>query len=52
MGMSAGGKKSGRGIFVRGDKDADYGQVMKVMARISSAGFKNMGLVSLPEAGG
>ena len=39
-------------IFVRGDKDADYGQVMKVMARISSAGFKNMGLVSLPEAGG
>ncbi|MGB8819510.1 MAG: protein TolR [Rhizobiaceae bacterium] len=39
-------------IFVRGDKDADYGQVMKVMARISSAGFKNMGLVSLPEGGG
>ena len=39
-------------IFVRGDKDADYGQVMKVMARISSAGFKNMGLVSLPETGG
>lgn len=39
-------------IFVRGDKDADYGQVIKVMARISSAGFKNMGLVSLPEGGG
>ena len=39
-------------IFVRGDKDADYGQVMKVMARISSAGFKNMGLVSLPETSG
>ncbi|MBN9045694.1 MAG: protein TolR [Rhizobiales bacterium] len=38
-------------IFVRGDKDADYGTVMKVMARISSAGFKNIGLVSLPEQG-
>ena len=38
-------------IFVRGDKMADYGTVMKVMARISSAGFKNLGLVSLPEAG-
>ncbi len=39
-------------IFVRGDKLADYGTVMKVMARISSAGFKNLGLVSLPEQGG
>ena len=39
-------------IFVRGDKMADYGTVMKVMARISSAGFKNLGLVSLPEQGG
>ena len=39
-------------IFVRGDRLADYGTVMKVMARISSAGFKNMGLVSLPEQGG
>ena len=38
-------------IFVRGDKDADYGTVIKVMARISSAGFKNIGLVSLPEQG-
>jgi biopolymer transport protein TolR len=39
-------------IFVRGDKLADYGTVMKVMARISAAGFKNLGLVSLPEQGG
>ncbi len=38
-------------IFVLGDTDADYGTVMKVMARISSAGFKNIGLVSLPEQG-
>ncbi len=34
-------------IFVRGDKAADYGTVMKVMARISAAGFKNIGLVTL-----
>ncbi len=38
-------------IFVRGDKSADYGAVMKVMARVSSAGFKHIGLVSLPEQG-
>ena len=38
-------------IFVRGDKKADYGTVIAVMARISSAGFKNLGLVSLPEQG-
>jgi biopolymer transport protein TolR len=38
-------------IFVRGDKAADYGTVIGVMARISSAGFKNLGLVSLPEQG-
>ena len=36
-------------IFVRGDKSADYGMVMQVMARISSAGFKNLGLVTLQE---
>ncbi|MCK5933368.1 Cell division and transport-associated protein TolR [Fulvimarina manganoxydans] len=33
-------------IFVRGDRSADYGTVMKVMARISAAGFKNIGLVT------
>ncbi len=33
-------------IFVRGDKSADYGTVMRVMARISAAGFKNIGLVT------
>jgi biopolymer transport protein TolR len=36
-------------IFVRGDKAADYGTVMKVMARISAAGYKNLGLVTLQE---
>jgi biopolymer transport protein TolR len=36
-------------IYVRGDKTADYGTVMKVMARINAAGYKNIGLVSLQE---
>lgn len=36
-------------IFVRGDRMADYGTVMQVMARISAAGFKNLGLVTLQE---
>ena len=36
-------------IYVRGDRTADYGAVMKVMARISSAGFGNLGLVTLQE---
>ncbi|PZN57624.1 MAG: protein TolR [Proteobacteria bacterium] len=36
-------------IYVRGDKIADYGTVMKVMARISAAGFRNIGLVTLQE---
>ncbi len=38
-------------IYVRGDTNADYGTVMKVMARISAAGFKNLGLVTLQEQG-
>lgn len=36
-------------IFVRGDRNADYGTVMRVMARISSAGYRNLGLVTLQE---
>lgn len=36
-------------IFVRGDRFADYGTVMRVMARISAAGFRNLGLVTLQE---
>lgn len=39
-------------IFVRGDKNADYGTVMRVMALISSSGFRNLGLVTLQEQGG
>lgn len=36
-------------IYVRGDRTADYGTVMRVMARISSAGYGNLGLVTLQE---
>ena len=39
-------------IYVRGDRNADYGTVMRVMARISSAGFRNLGLVTLQEQDG
>ncbi|RJG43628.1 MULTISPECIES: protein TolR [unclassified Mesorhizobium] len=36
-------------IYVRGDKTADYGTVMKVMARIQAAGYTKIGLVTLQE---
>ena len=36
-------------IFVRGERTADYGTVMRVMARISAAGYRNLGLVTLQE---
>ncbi|MFD1695697.1 protein TolR [Roseibium aestuarii] len=36
-------------IYVRGDRDADYGTVMKLMGRINAAGFKRLGLVTLEE---
>jgi biopolymer transport protein TolR len=36
-------------IFVKGDKSADYGTVMKVMARIAAAGYNNLGLVTAQE---
>jgi len=39
-------------IFVRGDTKADYGTIMKVMGRLSSAGFKRVALVTEVEQGG
>ena len=36
-------------IYVRGEKTADCGTVMQVMAHISAAGFRNIGLVTLQE---
>lgn len=36
-------------IHLRADEGADYGAVMKVMARINKAGFSNLNLVTDPE---
>lgn len=39
-------------IFVRGDRNVDYGTVMRVMGRLSGAGFKRVALVTEVEQGG
>ena len=39
-------------IFVRGDQGVDYGAVMRVMGRISGAGFNRIGLVTDQELEG
>lgn len=36
-------------IFVRGDRNADYGTIMRVMGAMNRAGFKKIGLVSTEE---
>lgn len=35
-------------IFIRADEGVEYGTVMRVMARISSSGYTNLGLVTDP----
>jgi biopolymer transport protein TolR len=35
-----------RRVFIRADATADYGLVADIMARLSSAGFRNLGLVT------
>jgi len=46
------GAKSDQRIFVRGDKDVNYGRVLQVMGEIHDAGFKRVAMVSggLPSA--
>ena len=39
-------------VFVRGDKGAQYGAVLKVMGRITAGGFKKLSLISEVEGGG
>ncbi|MDT9121698.1 biopolymer transporter ExbD, partial [Escherichia coli] len=40
-------------VFIRGDKTTNYGLMMRVMGRISSAGYKKIALVTeQDEAGG
>jgi len=36
-------------IFVRGDKKVDYGTVMKVMGRLSQAGYRKVALITETE---
>ena len=38
-------------IFVRGDKQVEYGTVMKVMGRLAEAGFRRVALVTEIEQG-
>jgi biopolymer transport protein TolR len=38
-------------IYVRGDRQVDYGTVMKVMGRISASGFRKVALVTEVEQG-
>jgi biopolymer transport protein TolR len=38
-------------VYVRGDRKVDYGTVMKVMGRLSAAGFKRVALVTEVEQG-
>jgi biopolymer transport protein TolR len=38
-------------IYVRGDKAVDYGTVMRVMGRLSAAGFRRVALVTEVEQG-
>jgi biopolymer transport protein TolR len=38
-------------IYVRGDRNVDYGTVMRVMGRLSAAGFRRVALVTEVERG-
>ena len=38
-------------IYVRGDRQVDYGTMMKVMGRLSAAGFRRVALVTEIEQG-
>src|SRR5580704_11498390 len=39
-------------LYVRGDKDINYGRVLEVMSLISNAGFHKVSLVAEPPKGG
>lgn len=39
-------------VFIRGDRTTNYGLMMRVMGRISSAGYKKIGLVTEQDEGG
>ena len=39
-------------VYVRGDKKVDYGTMMRVMGRLSAAGYHRVALVTEVEQGG
>src|SRR5215467_1940425 len=39
-------------IYVRGDRKVDYGTVMRIMGRLSAAGYRRVALVTEVEQGG
>jgi len=49
VGQARGGTEAR--VYVRGDKKVDYGTMMKVMGRLSSAGFHRVALVTEFEQG-
>jgi biopolymer transport protein TolR len=48
---AARGGNSDERIYVRGDRNVEYGTVMKVMGRLSAAGFRRVALVTEVEQG-
>jgi biopolymer transport protein TolR len=42
-------KKGGGGVYVRGDKGANYGDVLRVIAAARASGITDVGLVAEPE---
>jgi biopolymer transport protein TolR len=47
-----GGAGGDERIYVRGDKKVDYGTMMRVMGRLSAAGYHRVALVTEVEQGG
>jgi biopolymer transport protein TolR len=43
------GEGSRARIYIRADDGAAYGDVMRVMARVSASGYSNIGLVTDPD---
>ncbi|MEO9038004.1 MAG: biopolymer transporter ExbD [Gemmatimonadaceae bacterium] len=43
------GNRSKNGVYVRGDKDANYGLIAQVMAILVGAGVTSVGLATEPE---
>jgi biopolymer transport protein TolR len=49
--QAQGGEDTEQRIYVRGDANADYGEVMRVMGALSGAGYSRIGLITEQEQG-